>query len=378
MQWLEKQRNFIDFTLSSLLRRKGKNFSLLFVYALLIFLISSVMFFASSLRSQATELLSEAPEMIVQKMVAGRQTLIPLSAAEEIKRIRGVKEVKGRFWGYYFHPASGSNYTIMASDSFSHAEDEAVIGNGVLRSWGTVEDNQLYFKTYNGETMELAIADKFGASTDLVSSDLILVSSAAFKKLFGTPPDLATDLGVTVRNLTECPKIAEKINTMMPDTRVIEREQILRTYSSIFDWRSGYVIVLLSGAICAFFIFAWEKATGLSAEERMEIGILKAVGWDTAEILTMKFWEGCVISLTAFVLGVTAAYIHVFFASAPLFEHALKGWSVMYPTFQLHPSVGWYQLGTLFLLTVLPYALITIIPVWKASIIDPDAAMRQT
>ena len=68
---------------------------------------------------------------------------------------------------------------------------------------------------------------------------------------------------------------------------------------------------------------------------------------------------------------------HVFLASAPLFEHALKGWAVLYPSFSLKPSVDLQQLATLFFLTVLPYALITIVPTWSASVADPDAVMRQ-
>jgi len=195
--------------------------------------------------------------------------------------------------------------------------------------------------------------------------------------LFGVPEGFTTDLVLTIRNQRESPTIADKIVRALPDTRPISREEILRTYSSLFDWRSGYMIVLLSGAILAFFIFAWDKATGLSAEEKNEIGILKAVGWDTSDVLMMKFWEGNVISLTAFLMGVIGAYIHVYFASAPLFEHALKGWAILYPTFRLTPTVHADQLAILFSLTVLPYALSTIVPTWKVSVTDPDAVMRQ-
>jgi hypothetical protein len=45
-------------------------------------------------------------------------------------------------------------------------------------------------------------------------------------------------------------------------------------------------------AILAFAILAWEKASGLSADEKREIGILKAIGWETGDVLKMKFWEG--------------------------------------------------------------------------------------
>jgi len=377
MKWIERQKNFIDFILSSLLRRKWKNAALILVYTLVVFLLSSVIFFSHALKNEAEAILEGAPEMIVQRTVAGRHDLIPVSYIDKIKEIRGVTSVKGRLWGYYYHIAARANYTVMVPDDFPHGDKEIEIGNGVAKTWGTAQGDELYFRAYDGEPIVLKIVKVFDASTDLISSDLILTSEAMFRRLFDVSDQFATDLALSIRNQGECLTIAEKIYSTLPDTRTILKDEILRTYASLFGWRSGYIIVLLSGSVLAFFIFAWDKATGLSAEEKTEIGILKAVGWDTSDILIMKFWEGTAISLTAFLAGVIAAYVHVFFASAPLFEHALKGWAVLYPAFTLNPSVNAYHLATLFFLTVLPYALITIIPTWRAAITDPDAVMRQ-
>jgi ABC-type lipoprotein release transport system permease subunit len=93
-------------------------------------------------------------------------------------------------------------------------------------------------------------------------------------------------------------------------------------------------------------------------------------------VLRMKFWEGAVISFSAFVIGYVAAYLHVFYSSAVLFEPVLKGWSVLYPQFSLVPFVDGLQLATLFFFTVFPYIVATIIPIWQTSITDPDAVMR--
>jgi ABC-type lipoprotein release transport system permease subunit len=377
MKWLERQRNFIDFTLSSLSRRKGKNASLILVYTLLIFIISSVIFFTHAIRREAGALLKNAPDMVLQRTVAGRHDLIPLSYGKKIQAIRGVKSVQGRLWGYYYHPAAHANYTVMAADGFDPGDNAAHIGSGVARTWQTAGDNTLYFKAYDGTLLGLRIANVFSDASDLIAADLIVVSRETFKKLFGISESLATDLAVEIGNRQEAAIIALKMVQLFPDTRPILKDEILRTYAAIFDWRSGYIIVLLSGTVLAFIIFAWDKATGLSAEEKIEIGILKAVGWDTSDVLLMKFWEGTVVSLTSFLLGVAAGYVHVFFASAPLFAHALKGWSVLYPVFKLTPTVNVFQIGTLFFFTVVPYALITIIPAWRMAVTEPDAVMRQ-
>lgn len=375
-RWIERQRSFLDFTLSSLWRRKGRNLSLLVVYGLVVFMVSSVVFFTNALRKQALSVLDGSPEMIVQRHIGGRHELIPVSYAEKIRGIRGAVSVKPRLWGYYYHPASRSNYTIMAPDEFPFSDDEIKVGSGVLRTWGTAKGNELYFREYNGEPRVLKVAESFEETTDLVTSDLILMSESAFRRIAGVPEGLATDLTVGIRNWQESQTIAEKLVLALPDARPILKSEIIRTYSSVFDWRSGYVIVLLTGAFLAFFIFTWEKATGLSGEEKAEIGILKALGWESSDILAMKFWEGTAVSLTAFLLGTTAAFVHVFFASATFFEHALKGWSVLYPKFTLTPTLDLYQVAILFFLTVVPYTFITVIPTWKVSIMDPDTVMR--
>jgi len=377
MQWIDRNRNFINFTLASLLRRKGKNLSLLLVYTLVVFILSSVIFFSVAIRHEAKEVLQSAPQLVVQRMVAGRYELMPETYIEKISGIRGVGKIKSRLWGYYYHPASQANYTILTDYEFEHGDDSAVVGNGVMRTWEPREPKQLYISTHDGDLAILSVAGLIKPETELMSADLIVVSVAAFRNIFGIPEGMVTDLALTVRNETECPIIAEKINFALPDTRAVSREEMIRTYSALFDLRSGYIVVILSMSVLAFFIFAWDKATGLSAQEKAEIGILKALGWDTADVLLMKFWEGAIISVTAFLSGVMLAYLHVFLAHATLFEHAMKGWATLYPDFTLKPTVDLFQLATLFFLTVFPYSLITILPTWRAASADPDAVMRQ-
>jgi ABC-type lipoprotein release transport system permease subunit len=170
--------------------------------------------------------------------------------------------------------------------------------------------------------------------------------------------------------------IANKLATLLPDSRPILREEVQRTYASLFDWREGLMLALLSAAILAFAILAWEKASGLSADEKREIGILKAIGWETGDVIKMKLWEGGLISLGAFLAGFVAAYLHVFKFGAPLFAPVMKGWAVLYPRFDLVPAIDGLQVATLFFFTVFPYMAAVLVPIWRAAVTDPDAVMR--
>jgi len=334
------------------------------------------MFLTYSIKEEASTILKDSPDMIVQKISAGRHDPVPLSYMEKIKQVRGISSVKGRLWGYYYDPITGANYTLLVPEKFPYEPGGIEIGQGISRVRSTFPGDTLDFRTWEGKIINLEVKKIFSPESELVSSDLILVSEEDFRLLFGGSGDRVTDLVLRVRNPKEIPTIAVKIAELLPDTRIILREEILRTYDAVFSWRGGILILILAGAVLAFIILSWDKASGLSQEERKEIGILKAIGWETSDVILMKFWEGMAISLSAFLAGIILAYVHVFFFSSSLFEPVLKGWAVLYPQFKLVPFIDASQVVALFFLTVVPYTVATLIPSWRAATVDPDSVMR--
>ena len=136
------------------------------------------------------------------------------------------------------------------------------------------------------------------------------------------------------------------------------------------------MLTVFFSALIAFCILAWDKATGISAEEKKEVGILKAIGWGTSDVLELKFWEGFVISATSFLVGLIIAMLHVFFFGASLLAPVIKGWSVIFPDFRFTPYLDLYQVFVMGFLTVVPYIASTILPSWKTAITDPEEVMR--
>lgn len=43
--------------------------------------------------------------------------------------------------------------------------------------------------------------------------------------------------------------------------------------------------------VAAFVVLVWSTASGLSAEEFRALGILRAVGWRSRDVLELKAWE---------------------------------------------------------------------------------------
>jgi len=377
----------LEYALSSLLRRKYKNLSIILVFAFTIAVLASVLFLTHALKTEAFALLEKAPELVVQKLSAGRHDMIPASYSDKIRAIPGVANVQPRFWGYYYDGLIEANYTLISVDSgtddltmlkgrLPSAPGECAIGAGVAKIRKVELEDDLILVNYQNIGTSYEVVGIFRADSELLTNDLVVLGREDLTAFFGTPPDQATDIAVAVKNPREVTTVAEKIRRILPDSRPISRREILQTYAGVFNWRSGMMLSVFAAALIAFCILAWDKATGISAEEKREIGILKAIGWETSDVLELKFWEGIAISLTSLLLGLIGAYVHVFLLGAPFLTPVIKGWSVLFPPFRLIPYVDFYQILVIGFLTITPYVVSTVVPSWKASITDPETAMK--
>lgn len=375
--WIERQRGLIDFAVANLERRRGRNLGLFLAYTLVVFLLASVVLYGDALRREARQLLADAPELVVQRLTAGRHDLMPADWAGSLRELRGVSRVEGRLWGYHYDPAVAANLTLLVPAETAPAPGEARLGATLARTRGLAAGDVLSLRDHAGRPYAFVVAGVLDTASELASADLLLVNETDFRAFFGIAPGLYTDLVLRVGNPREVRKVAEKVLDRLPAARVISREEMLRTYEAAFNWRQGLLLTVLSVVLLAFAFLAWDKASGLSAEERREIGILKALGWDTGDVLRMKLWEGALVSLSAFLAGYVSAWLHVFHAEAPLFTAVLKGWSVLYPRFTLRPEMDFAQLMVLAFLTVLPFVAATLVPVWRAATLDPDEVMRE-
>ena len=378
--WLARQRYLIDYAVASMARHRAKNLGLLLIYTLLILALASVILLGSAMRREATQVLSDAPDVVAQGLRLGRHALSHADDIDKLRTLRGVQRVEGRLWGYLYDTSTAANYTLQVPSAQASEllpqTGQALIGEGVARLRKLGPGQRLFLVSPSGTFLNLQVQAVLPVDAAIVSSDMVLLSEADFRRFYQLEAHEYTDIALRVRNPKEVAKVAEKTGLALRQHRVITRTDVQRTYESIFSWREGMLLALLSSAALAFGILAFDKASGLSAQERRDIGILKAIGWDNGDIVRMKLWEATLIAGTAFLAGFVAAYVHVFAFSAPLIEAVLKGWSTLYPRHALAPTIDGLQIGTLALLTVLPYLAAIVVPIWRSASADPDAAMR--
>lgn len=375
-----RQRYLVDYALAAMTRQRAKNLGLLLVHTLLVFALGSVMLLAGALRREAAERLADAPDVVAQRMQLGRHALSVSDDVVKLAGLRGVQRIEGRLWGYLFDTASGANYTLQVppvhAASLEVAAGEALVGEGVARLRRIAAGQPLFLVAPTGELLNLRVRQVLPSATASVSADMVLLSEADFRRFFRLAPGEFTDIALHVRNPQEVAKVAEKVGIALRQHRIVTRGDLLRTYEAVFSWREGMLMAMLAAAVLAFAILAFDKASGLSAQERREIGILKAIGWDTRDVIQMKFWEAALIAGTAFLAGGLAAYLHVFIFGAPLLAPVLRGWSVLFPQLTLAPSIDGLELATLAMLAIVPYLAAIVVPIWRTASSDPDAVMR--
>ena len=395
---MKSKFNFLllEYAINALLRRGKKNIFILFIFTVLIFLLSSVLFISDSIKLELNSVVKSLPEITLQRFIAGKQSDVPSSRAEELLVIEGVQNATPRVWGYYYFKAAGVNFSVVGIDTFEEQYKESlqtvvnqidfnliekngamIVGEGVKK---VLEENYykdfFNFVTGDGKWKKVAIGGVFSSHISLEANDMILLPKNTAYEIFGMDKKMATDIVVKVNNPKEIPTVVAKINQLFPDMRTLTRDDIRVSYQNIFDYKSGFFLSLFLICAFTFFIIIFDKASGLSSEEKKEIGILKAVGWSMDDIIKEKFYESFIISFCAFILGLCLALFFVYFLQAPLLRDIFMGYSKLKPAFILPFSFNVEMLCLLFLLSVPIYIAATLIPSWKASIIDADEVMR--
>jgi len=385
---MRRQLALIHFALGGLQRRASKSVALVLGLTLVVGLFGSTLLLTDALRREYELLADRMPDLTVQRLVAGRPSLIPEATALMIDDIPTVRDVEARVWGYYFFTAIESNVTILGTERDGESLDVAVedgrlpragnevaIGNGLADLLGLRVGDEMGIPL-GTEVVFSEVVGVFGDDSSIRSADLIVARPAHARVLLGMAEGWATDLAIDLTTQDEAAVVAEHIAERMEGARVLDRRLLRRTYELTFDTRGGLMALLLVPALAAFLLLAWERLSGLGDAEQREIGVLKAVGWATSDVLLARIWESVVIATLGAVSGLGLAYVYVFFLGAPGLSDALLGWSNLRPAMQLAPAIDPLQAFSLLGAVIVPFVAVSVVPAWRAAMIDPDRAMR--
>ncbi len=101
------------------------------------------------------------------------------------------------------------------------------------------------------------------SESELVASDLVLLCESRFPKAFRGSRPVCHRSSFSMSQTEELNTVASKVVQILPGHQGRSCEmRYSGPYDAIFNWRGGLVFIVLSGAIFAFILLAWDKATG--------------------------------------------------------------------------------------------------------------------
>ncbi len=391
-----KNSPFFNFITLLLFRNRSKHIAIFIISTLLVSLLSSIIFISKSIERDTKESLKAQPDFIIQKILGGREVDTPIEWAEEFGMISGVNHATPRVYGRYFLKTYNRSFMIVGIDFFNEQvvstlkkvikeidikeflkKDSMIVGDGVKKYL----QNQYYEKYFNfftpeGKEKRVTIFSQFPSQTSIVSNDIILMPIELARDILGIDQEESTDIILNVPNEAERDNVAYKLESKYFNIRVIQKDEITKNYQNLYNYKGGIFLLLFMISLLTFMLILYQRYAMIGANDRKEIGILRALGWSIKDILKLKVFESLSIAIWAFILGVIIGYIFVFIFNAPL----LKGIFLGSQNLEFHPSFepifDFGTISSLFLFFIIPFISAIIIPVWHIAITDPYEVMR--
>jgi ABC-type lipoprotein release transport system permease subunit len=256
---------------------------------------------------------------------------LPRSAADEIARLPGVLSVTPRIVGHIELgkdrvsavvvgvPLDGLPEALECIEGRLYggsARNELVVGSELARRLNLKVGSLVppFYHNRGGERVS-EVVGIFRSDVSLWQARLVLTSSETAGHLFDQH-DRATDLLVHCRpGYADAVRraVLQQVKIAAPDgpvrLRITTRTELGELLADDVSQREGVFTVLFVLAFAVgILVILVTSGLGLS-ERRREIGILKAFGWQTDELLWRSLVESFLISLTAASVAILAAFV---------------------------------------------------------------------
>ncbi|HRM34759.1 MAG TPA: FtsX-like permease family protein [Aliarcobacter cryaerophilus] len=384
-----KSSVFINLIFLLLHKQKTKYISIFILSTLTIFLLSTVIFIKSSLQNEILKTLESHNDFIIQREFGGRIFDIENQLEDRLRNIYGVKNITKRVYGRYKFLSEDVYFTIIGVD-FSNlnkelknlglqniSNDEMIVGfevDNLLKKYKYT--NYYDFFLPNKEIKKVKIAKVLEKESNIISSDIIILDINLARDILGINRDFSTNIAFDVPNELERANIKQKLQRLDLDLNIIQKEDILKKYETIFNYKGGVFLILYLVVLFAFIMILYQRYSQVSINERKQIAIFKAIGYSVRDIIKIKMSENFVVAFVSYLFGVLLAYFFVFILNAPILKNIFIDFSNIKNDFIIYPYIEFSTFVTLFLFFMVLFLSSVLIPVWKISAINPYESLR--
>jgi ABC-type lipoprotein release transport system permease subunit len=368
---------------------------------LIIGIVSAFSFFFEGVKRDALLAASHYPDILLQQQVGGRTESLFFDRYDDLlSKITAIQSYHPRSWGYINHAAgtdSGNAFVVMGLDpefidagrfidaSIEHGRaltqsdtNQGIVGKALAAAFNCrVGDHIEVSSPGLRQPVRIEIVGIFDSAVEIYSADLLLVPRPAANTILGfidenECSDIMIYMADPARVSSTVSTITQKIDGAYPLTK----DAMQRLAQLSFGQKSGLFHLLWFVLLLNVLIIAWSMAGQISFNLRKEIGILKAIGWDTEDIILVKTFETMTIGIIAVLAGLTGG-IAFMLLGAPGIKGMIIGWADIYPDFSIPLYVDLTTIFAIVILGIIPLLAGALIPAWRIGTIDPDLAIRQ-
>jgi len=253
-------------------------------------------------RAEAGVSLAEGPDLFVTGYEYGRSTPIPQSLVSLSRELSCVLDVRGRIIGRSTVGSTLLTVVGLGPSRFRNAPapGEVWLGSAAARAIKLAVGGELTLADL--DTVRLRVSRVLPDDAGLASSRLALVSLADAQTAYATPGQL-TDLQVwlhqTAGLASDLLKTAAHLRSSGMPLRIQTRKLVEDYVDRGLTLKGGSFLALYLVAL-GLAIPALLVTTGFGLTvRRQEIGLFKALGFTTVDVLEVAVWESVGLSLVA-------------------------------------------------------------------------------
>ena len=154
------------------------------------------------------------------------------------------------------------------------------------------------------------------------------------------------------------------------------KDILLNAQETTFGARSGFFSVVWYIILIAVALIAFNQTVVVGHESKFEIGLLKALGFSTTDVIQIRLLESAILGTIAGSVGLAAGILYDVVFNAPVLRDFMMGWANLYPSFSLPVYISAQTVLLTYAITIVPLLFATVIPSWLNATVDPDIAMR--
>lgn len=401
---MSRFKNLLNYALGCIQRYRVRTLVILICLGVSASVFSSVAFIKDGLTVQGALSLKYAPDITIQGISAGRQTPVETSYVGYVQEASGVSAVFQRVWGYanigntllvvvgvdlqeyVFNKYSGINLTQafpIESGSFldPQSNNTVVIGKAVADLLGARVGSVLTILTESNQPKEYLVVGIFNSESSIYNADMILMNLNEAREFFNMPDDKTTDLLVYVSSVdpanykTLVNYVAREISDL-PNCRVVTKNVLVEAQETTYGARSGFFSVVWYVILISVAIIAFNQTVVIGHESKFEVGLLKALGFSTTDVIQVRLIESAILGTLAGTIGLTVGILYDAVLGAPVIREFMMGWATLYPSFPVPVLISAETVLFTFAVTIVPLLFATVVPSWLNATVDPDIAMR--